>query len=694
MDSPLFELYRHELRMVLRDRRTILFSILLPLLVMPVFLFTSSRLERARQKDLLLAEYSFSVTGSQARYARSLVEAARTDLPKQTAAPRFRYKEVREGEFEKSLDRGDIDFYLRGLTPEEAVKSAPLKKKRSEERSPQVGEQEPRGKLGVPVIDIYFRADREASRFGSNRMREMLENLRQERRSALLKARGFELPASRIAEVEARDVATPEQVGGAHVGRFLTLFIMFFLFTGGAAFAIDSLAGEKERGTLETLLTTSVRRSEIIVAKLATVLSLAFLTTLLQVGNLLVYLGFGLVELPKSLAISFSAPAAALVLALYLPVIALVAGVLLLTSGYAKTYKEAQLYFLPVFLVGLLPAVAPFLPGLKLRSAIVLVPVGNISLAVKEILVGRYDWTMIAVSWLITAGAALYIGWLATRSLSVERLITAGDIEAGDIRGGPSLFPRHVLRWFAVMWVLIMAAAVNVPGLSTLRPQILFNVAGVFLGGSLLLVWRYRLNPREALALRAPRLAVWPAVLVGAPAAFLTSIGVLKLASLLLPVPPNLLEEFSRTLLPKGLAVWQLYLFVAVIPGVGEEVAFRGLLLHGLRRRFHPVVLALIVGGVFGFFHAALFRLIPTAFLGAILTTIVMLTGSIFPAMLFHGLVNATAISLGLFGAESYEPHRSHLLGATVVLAASLWLIWLNRTPYPELRGWKHPRQR
>ncbi len=127
--------------------------------------------------------------------------------------------------------------------------------------------------------------------------------------------------------------------------------------------ATDSLAGEKERGTLETLLTTAAGRTEIVTAKLLAVIIVALTTTVIQVGNLLVYVGFKIIPASAGFSAAIHPAATALVLVLFLPLAALAASGLLLVSGHARTYKEAQFMFLPVFLGGMVPALAAFLPG-------------------------------------------------------------------------------------------------------------------------------------------------------------------------------------------------------------------------------------------------------------------------------------------------------------------------------------------
>jgi len=136
-----------------------------------------------------------------------------------------------------------------------------------------------------------------------------------------------------------------------------------FLFSGGAVVAIDTLAGEKERGTLETLLTTAAARAEIVAAKHLLILSVGLVITLIQVTNLVVYLGFRVIPAGATFSATVPPGIAALLLLLFLPVAALGASILLLVSGYARSYKEAQLYFFPVFLLGMLPGLPRSCPA-------------------------------------------------------------------------------------------------------------------------------------------------------------------------------------------------------------------------------------------------------------------------------------------------------------------------------------------
>lgn len=673
----------NELRMLVRDRRTIVLSVLLPLVVTPLMLFGSRWSEQRRESRLAETEMKYAVTGPRADAVRPLLALGRTRLDTEGAAGRapMKLREVPAGDAAAMLEGGEIAFYLEAADPTPGKETEPpvVEEERGE------GERAERPVAGVTEVTIVFRGDRDESGSAFSRARSLLRAGRAEARSRLLTERGFPVGGTAVATIAARDTATAGQVAGLTLGKTLTLLLLLFVMSGGSVVAIDTLAGEKERGTLETLLASAATRGEIVAAKQLAILTVALVVTVIQVGNFLLYVGFKLIPASAGWAAAVSPPVAGLLFVLYLPVAALASSVLLLVSGRARTYKEAQLAFFPVFLLGMLPALAPMMPGVSLRSAVVALPVANIAVAVKEVLTGTFDWPMIALAWAVTALAAAAVARLAERALSAERLVSAA--ERVEALGGPALFERRVARNFAMMWVALVIGGVWLGEDSDIRLQLLINLGGIFLLGSLLMVRAYRLDPRQVFALRPVRPVVWLAVLAGAPAGTLTAVGVFRLANLVLPVPEKMMKAFGEALLPEGLPLWQVLVLLSIAPGIIEELAFRGTLLHGLRRRFSPPVLALVVGVVFGLFHVALFRIVPTAFLGIALAAVTMLTGSIFPAMVWHALNNFFGLLAGHYRWPLDELDLDFHAAAALVLAASFWVLWRTRRPYPGLRG-------
>lgn len=727
-------LYRHEMRMLLRDRRTVVLSVLLPLLVLPAILFGFKLMSEWRRDQQDTTTYRYAVVGAHADSVRALIARgallaaggpAETGDPTETGDPAetgdptepgdpaeaadpdetteddrrpASFLEVEAAIPDSSLEAGELDFYLEALTGSEAdsldlVRAAADTTESGDEAGAAESEDEAGVVLtvsderypGVPVVRVYYRANRDDSRRGSGLMVDRMLDAREQDRAEALLGRGFEADPDDAIRLSRVDVATPEQAAGFYFGRLLPLLLVFLTLTGASVAAMDSVAGEKERGSLETLLTTSVRRIEIIAAKQLTILSVALFITLAQAGNLFVYLGLGLIELPAEMDIEVSPVAVLVLFALYIPVAIVVSSLLLLISAYAKTYKETQLYLLPVFLGLMVLTAAGLLPAVSLRSLIAVVPVANVSVAVREIMVGHYDVPMLLVACAsMLLAAFLMLRW-SSRMLDKERLVTAQDLDEADLAGGAALFPRRVLLWFLGMWAIVIIAPSNIDALTRLEGQWAFNMFGVFFLGSLLMIRVHRLDWRQALAIRPVRPQVWLAVLLLVPSTLLTGIFVVGLSSVFLPFPEELLEQFASELLPDDFPLWQIMLMMALTPGIVEEMAFRGLLLHGLHRRLRPVVLILVVGIIFGLFHQALFRIIPTTYLGVVITTVAVLTGSIFPCMLLHAGNNAFAFLLYRYGVdvETWPPEL--LLLNLPVFVFALYLLYRYRTPYPGL---------
>lgn len=705
-------LFRHEMRMLLRDRRTVVLSILLPLAVLPLIFFGFKFMSEWRTEKLETTTYRYAVTGAYADSVRALIERGALLATKETEEDRqpASFIEVEAARPDSSLSAGDLDFYLETLT---GVEADSLDRTRAEADTPDVTRAEAdtpdaavegaaaegdraggeRADLtvaderypGVPVVTVYFRANRDESRTGSGLLVDRLVDARKQDRTDALRSRGFAADPDESIKLSRVDVATPEQAAGFYFGRLLPLFLVFLTLTGASVAAMDSVAGEKERGSLETLLTTSVSRFEIIAAKQLTILSVALFITLTQAVNLFVYLALGFIEFSADLEIDVSPGAVLVLFALYVPVAVVVSSLLLMVSAYAKTYRETQLYLLPVFLGLMILTAAGLLPAVSLRSVIAVVPVANVAVAVREIMVGHYDIPMLLVTCAAMLVAAFMLLRSSSRMLGMERLITTQDTDEADLEGGAALFPRRVLLWFVGMWAIIVIAPANVDALTRLEGQWAFNMFVIFFAGSLLMIRVHRLDWRKALALRPVRPQIWLAVLLLVPSTLLTGIFIVGLSSVFLPFPEEMLEKFASQLIPDDFPLWQILLMLALTPGIVEEMAFRGLLLHGLHRRLRPLALILVVGIIFGLFHQALFRIIPTAYLGMVLTTVAVLSGSIFPCMLLHAGNNAFAFLLYRSGIEIENwPPELLLLNVPVFLFA-IYLLYRYRTPYPGL---------
>ena len=672
----------NDLRQLARNPRVLVFAVALPLVLWPLMWFLTSLTTERRQERIESRTYTYAVADETANVAgiadaRAWLEQAlavvgdgRAGGAEPADGPAVRFERVEApDDVAVALDEERLHVHVAWETGED--EDLPD----DDEDRETVGDASER----APRIVLSYRADLDASDSAEGFLRRALQRTRSEVREQRLANAGFESRPEDLLPLERIETASEEQTSGLLLGRVLTAIIVMMMLAGGSIVATDALAGEKERGTLETLLTTAASRVEIVAAKNLSVLAVAFATSVLNIANIVVWMQLDLIAAPAGLTLVIPVGAGLLLVLLYAPAAVLLSSSLLLVSGRSKTYKEAQLLFAPVMLVAMAVAAIPVLPGVELRSAIVLLPIANLGVAAREILTGHYDWPLLAAAWAVTGGAAALLARASLRTLSAEKLITASDTDAADLAGGPALFPRRVARWFAVLWALLLVWQLNVGGGLDSRLLIVINMS-VFGAAAWLMIAGYRLPVRETLSLRNPPPAAWLGVLIGAPAGLVLADGVVRLASLAMPIPEEWIEAMAEAF-GADIPAWQMLVFFAVLPGIFEEIAFRGVLLHGLKSRLKPVQLVLVAGIAFGFFHVDLFRIPGTSLLGVLLVIAVLRSGSIYPAMVWHALHNALA--LGSARIEQIrlpdQPTWWHYLLALAAILLALRLMRQNR---------------
>src|SRR5260370_1214881 len=195
-------------------------------------------------------------------------------------------------------------------------------------------------------------------------------------------------------EVKQENVAPPEKVSGAAFGGIIGYMVILLCMTGAMYPAMDLTAVEKERGTMETILSSPISRMHLVLGKFFLVLTAALATAALSVFSMGV--SFSVLSRYTGQAGSGGSEGASLVLRLgpktvisvflmALPVAVLFSATLMTIALFAKTYKEAQSYLTPMTFVFIIPAVAAMLPGVDLTPKLSLIPILNVSLLCKAL---------------------------------------------------------------------------------------------------------------------------------------------------------------------------------------------------------------------------------------------------------------------------------------------------------------------
>jgi sodium transport system permease protein len=214
--------------------------------------------------------------------------------------------------------------------------------------------------------------------------------------------------------IEEHDVASMKERIGKSVGGMVPYLFVIFCFMGAMYPAIDLAAGEKERGTMETLLTAPVSRFQILLGKFAVVVLTGLMSACVSIFGIL-FAVRRLTKIPPEIMNAVMAildvQTVLLVLSLLLPLTVFFAAFLLSMSVFAKSYKEAQSMISPLMVVVILPVMIGLFPGVALDPVTAVIPVLNVSLATKEIIAGTIKTGLLLevyASLFVLAGLSLF----------------------------------------------------------------------------------------------------------------------------------------------------------------------------------------------------------------------------------------------------------------------------------------------
>lgn len=485
---------------------------------------------------------------------------------------------------------------------------------------------------------VRFDTARATSRSARSRLEAAVDARRDAYAAELFAEAGSPVLPKDILVISEIDLRSESQIDRAHLGRVLPLVLILLAAMGGLYAALDLITGEKERGTLETLLVSRIDRQTVMVAKIGAVTTLAAAGPLLSAcSGLLVWRGFW----PESLLFA-DLPATHLLLtaALLTPLVLFVAAACSVAAALVPDFKSGQVYALPALLLPELLAAPALLPDFELGTALLLVPITNVALAMRSVLSGQFEPTTIAAAAVIGLGqSAVLVVW-AGRSLGRESVLLGS--RGNQHRRLLGNYVPDALGVFAAAFLLLWFVGQLAQGAN---PKWGIVATQWLLFGPLALAgaWWIGLERRTLLQLvPASGRDLLFAVVIGLGAPGLGQL-VLAAQQLVIPQPTSALELWSRTML-EGQSSVSLVLSLALGPAVCEELLFRGTILGLLRRTLRPWPAILLTAVLFGALHLSYFRMLPTATLGLVMGVAAYRSGSIFPAMIIHFLNNSLAV--------------------------------------------------
>jgi ABC-2 type transport system permease protein/sodium transport system permease protein len=696
----LLRLTRKELSECLRDRRTVLTLVLMPVLLYPVLAIAFRQMILSRKVEKEWPAFRVAVTPGEgaaigAYWLLGLEHRLRRhdpagDANEKAPAPYLdpvpRIETVEREDIEATVRSGDADVGVRLKPP------GPFRA-------------DPRRLLFVDCEMVYL----EGSARSYDAVR-YLEALTADANAALVGA-GLERigvkqrgdPVRLRAEMLAADPSKRFSL----VPILVPLVLVLMTMTGAVYPAIDLTAGERERGTLEILVAAPIPRLSVLLAKYLAVLTVAVLTAVVNLGMMtLTLLGTGLGPLVFGEGLT---PLALLqVLALLLLFAAFFSAVLLTLTSFARSFKEAQSALIPLMLFCLTPGMLALMPGLSLRGPLAVAPLINIVLLARDVLEGKPDLMVTALVVVVTLLYAMAAVMVAARLFGAEAVLSSETSGWGEwlrrpADARPRAEPAAAMLCLAVLfplYFLVTSGTAQLSGLDAWLKQVLGSAVTLllFVGIPLLAAWRGRITLGTGFGLRAPTaLGVAVALLLGvALGPLVHELTQLCRQAGLSSLPEALREQLARSVgsireLPLALPL----LTMAVVPAVAEELFFRGFLLRALLGEDGRAGRAVVgSAALFALFHllvgqaVAVERLVPSFLLGLVLGLLAYRSGSVFPGMLLHLLHNAGIVLLAYHEpwlveqgwlAQGQEHYPLWLLAGAAGLAVpgfvGLWLL-------------------
>jgi sodium transport system permease protein len=576
-------------------------------------------------------------------------------------------------------------------------------------------------KRNLPRPQIFFDTASDKSKVAMQRFDVVIRDWEKAVVQANLRERNVPAATTTPFVVETKDVAPQVRKRAALWSKILPFILMIWALTGAFYPAVDLCAGEKERGTLETLLSSPAARSEIVWGKLLTVMTFSMATSVLNLASMAATGTFiarqiqrlGGTQLPLDIGPPPLAAVFWLVLAL-VPISALFSALSLAIAAFARSSKEGHYYLMPLLMISLPLMMLSIFPGAELDLGFALIPLSGLLLLLRALIEGQYVEALrfsLPVVGVTAVCCLLAIRW------AVDQFNNESVLFRESERFGLGIWFRHLVRdrqdlptagEAVLCGVLLLvlrfffSLVVRSPqSWSDLASTTLIMLIGMIAAPACLMAIVLTRRPLKTLLLTQPAFAsTLPAAALLAialhPAVFYLG----EAIRWLYPINPQAIAKLREVdAMFSAAPLWQALLVICLAPAICEELAFRGFILSGLRRMGHKWGAIIIASVFFGLAHGVLQQSLSACIIGIVIGYLAVKSGSLLPCILYHLVNNGLSVSIGRLTPEMVagQPWLSLLLRSTeesgqftyrwpvaalglLLAAALLW--WLKSLPY------------
>lgn len=612
-------LYKKELLDVLRDKKTVLMMLVVPLVLYPLMFVVGMQ---------LMAGISTSMSERTYRIALDFEESD-GDVQRQFEAlawwEGYSFEFLEFEEPEQALKSEAIDAYIKQKTRD--------------------------GKI---FFEVYYASAVTNSSYATDMIEQILIQYNTMLSTQNVEAAG--LNAERVlhpVDISYVDMSSGEESAGSLLGTVLPFMLIVSLLLGTMYPAIDTTAGERERGTLETVLTLPVSNRELIVSKFLTVATIGVVSAVLNiiamsfVGAYMYSMLKNMSEHIQGVAMGRFVPAMLIGVLCVLAFAVFISAVTMCVCAFAKSYKEANNYITPLTLVVMFASFIGFIPNVTLTGNMALVPVANICLLIRDLLAFKINIGIIAM---VLVSNVAY-GIIAIMFLG--KIYNSESILFGDGSGSVQIFERrsNMVRGGVPTtgdaWLVVAVTAVVIIYVGS-SVQLRFGYFGVLgtqfiiFGIPLLAALYAKKNLRQTFRLKMCGLRYVLGGIVMVLGAIALGMVLTVLTGMVFRTSAENAADSMQQLI--GDNFLSTLLVVALAPAICEELMFRGYIFSAFEARLSPVMAIAGSSVIFGLYHMSIVRFFTTAMIGAVICYAAHKSKSILPGMLMHFINNALSV--------------------------------------------------
>ena len=385
-------IYKKELKDSLRDRRTLFMMIVLPMILIPGIILLMTKVQMAQAKKAMEKEIKVAFIGGD--FTPELIQM---------------FAEKGRIQFIKDCPVDSVEILVK--RGELVITSGFNQLVSNDEQG---------------TVRVIFKKSDDAFGVLEKRLISTIEQYDQQIVDKRISRLGLDKNLFNPIDIVKTDVSTTREKLAETAGGFLPYLFILFTFMGAMYPGLDLGAGEKERGTMETILSSPASRLEIVLGKFGVIMTAGIATALISFASLNVAVQL-FPEIPVDILDIISSmlgvKMVALILTLIIPIAVFFSAAILSLSIYARSFKEAQSIVTPLNIAIIVPAAIGLTPGMELNKITALIPILNVSLATKEMLSGSINWILLSevyASLIVLAGFSL---WFCVKWFNREETI-------------------------------------------------------------------------------------------------------------------------------------------------------------------------------------------------------------------------------------------------------------------------------